>query len=221
MTNHSKVFQLWIEYLKEAPYETWSKEVQEDFEGCHDHPTDSIEFQGWLLKANWERKLFFDEDQIVPTVVHPGVMGRPPLERQITLEVDIEAPDEAITAGVLAYVNLYREERELERRKKGRPVFEPDPAKYPLTARPDTEALEIALTVHRLLKEHLPKKSGESGVNLKVAKALVKRFPIARELQKKSAGTDRDKELSDLITRYKARALRVIEGVKVGKFPEM
>jgi hypothetical protein len=214
--NELKIYRLWIDFLKEAPPESWSEEVRIDFAGCDTHPTDSKEFERWLWEADYHHGLFFDANKAIPTVIHPSAVDKPLDDKQITLVINIADPDDHITEGVLAYVNLFREEMDLKKLKPGRREFKPDPAKYPLAMRPDIDALEIALDAHRLIKEH----AGDENWPLwKIGEELAKRYPIATKVKLKSAGPDREKELGDLAFRYEERALRVIEGVKVGTFP--
>ena len=215
MANEIGIYRLWIHWLWEAVKSgrTPTDEVSRDMDhGLALLRADQLIDQ-WLLTENYNNGLFFDanDPSIIPTVT--DAVEPPVQDCQITLRINVKSSDADITSGVLAYVGVYRDDLEVQVQKKGRRPFEPHPAKYKLSSRPDVEALTTTLAAYRLIVANPKRPYSE------LADELMKEHNASPSWAKQSDGTDRRDALSNMMSKYRARANELMDGVVKGVFP--
>ena len=211
---------LWVEWMYEAhavgaPVD---EAVWNDFSTLVRAFEAGGDLQQEIADHNYHLGLFYDarDPAGIPSVIAADHEDAARIkDAQVTVKINLHAPDQEITDGVLAYVRAYRIGMEIEGKGRGRPKFEPKPAKYKLASKPDVKALRTTLTVWKALRanEYSDKAQWE------IAVELINKGVIAPQWKGVEDGPDKRKELSTIMSRYKARAEQLIEGVCEGVFP--
>ena len=95
----------------------------------------------------------------------------------------------------------------------GRRKFEKGEALYALATRPDHQALQTTLDAYRLMK------ADPEATLWQLGYLMIDQYGIAPRWKNEADGPDKRAELSNIMSRYRARAEELLAGVCIGVFP--